>query len=178
MRAFLLLLPFATIAACIAMKLATAGWFIFPGFFAFPVVFLAHLFASFYLATRPTPLTSWAACVALTSNAILLIAFLFQFDIGDGPGWLTVTALYGLWVHGDELAGPRIDLGGLGLLLDLFLLLLSLAASATQVWVGRKLGNSRARDCCSACGYPLAAELRRCSECGQSRSRADLQATS
>ena len=94
-------LGFAAFAAviavgCFLLKWKYGGWLVlFPGMFLYPAVciahFIAHLRPAQATVSRPQLLDR-----ILLSHGCLFVAFLLQYDMGDGPAWLTITEMLGL----------------------------------------------------------------------------------
>jgi hypothetical protein len=85
-------LAVAVILVGLSARFWTAGWFIFflgPVYFIVAVVHIA--FHSRIARDAPHDRGVWT--LIMTSHAVLLVALLLQYDMGDGLGWLTILAL-------------------------------------------------------------------------------------
>lgn len=94
------------ITFCEVIKFKTGGWFIlFPGMIFYPVIGLFHYYFH-SRAIRSLTSISWAfTSLIAVSHLLLILAFLLQEDMGDGPSWLTITALLEKW-FGAESSYP------------------------------------------------------------------------
>lgn len=94
-RSLVLGLATATIVLSLLLKVVTGGWglliFGIPYLFICGIHFLVHSLSARSLLKR-----GWLALAIMSiSDVLLLGAFLLQLDAGDGPQWLTITALTG-----------------------------------------------------------------------------------
>lgn len=105
LRIFLWIIAIAVIAFCLVVRFSTGGWLIIPGLICYPFVSLLHfLFHSRAIAhsgsihQEPGSKAPLLRLVAV-SHILFILAFLFQYDVGDGwptrSDWLTITALLG-----------------------------------------------------------------------------------
>lgn len=94
-RSLIVGLAAVTIALSLLLKMVTAGWgvviFAIPYLGICAIHFFAHSSTARGLLKRRWP----GVAIAAMSDALLLGAFLLQLDAGDGPEWLTITALMG-----------------------------------------------------------------------------------
>lgn len=96
------LLAALVIALCFYLKFVTGGWLLLiPGLGMYPLLGIAHFYFNSQTLSRSEgyPLTIFISIAA--SHLFFVGAFLLQYDVGDGPDWLTITAL----LHG----GPGRD---------------------------------------------------------------------
>ena len=71
------------------------GWFTIIGIFLWPLVGLTHLVAHSIKLPRSGKIQGSRLALITVSHLLFVVAFLLQYDQGDGPGWLTITALLG-----------------------------------------------------------------------------------
>jgi hypothetical protein len=84
------------VALCLFLQFKTwGGWFTIVGIGLWPLVGLAHLVAHFIKLPRSGHIQGSRLVLIAFSHVLLISAFLLQYDQGDGPGWLTITALLG-----------------------------------------------------------------------------------
>jgi hypothetical protein len=84
------------------IKWETAGWFLITdGIVLYPTVIAFHGITHALALSRPAPFFVRLR-VILISHLLLLIGFLLQLDVGDGPGWLAIAQLFG-WKWGNTL---------------------------------------------------------------------------
>jgi hypothetical protein len=95
------------------LRFVTGGWYILAGFVPYILICLAHYGVHSYAASRSSPITHSLIWLFLLSNIFLLAAFLFQYDEGDGPGWLTITAFLDWRFSGTVLSEYGLFYNGL-----------------------------------------------------------------
>jgi hypothetical protein len=86
----------AVVTLCLMVQFqASGGWYTIFGIFLWPAVGAMHLVAH-SIRLKPDSKVSRPRMTLITVSHLLLIsAFLLQYDQGDGPNWLTITALFG-----------------------------------------------------------------------------------
>ncbi len=82
----------AVAGCCFLVRLMTGGWFILVGWIVYTPVCVFHAALHWHASRSPS---QRVVNMAVISNVLLILAFLLQWDIGDGLGWLTITALLG-----------------------------------------------------------------------------------
>jgi hypothetical protein len=87
-------LAFAVALAAIT-KVFAMGWFTLLFLVPYALVLVVHAVIHIREIRRPGPVHGKPLTLILTSHALLLGAFLVQWDAGDGLGWITATALLG-----------------------------------------------------------------------------------
>lgn len=81
------------VAFCAVMKYQTAGWLTLMPFY--PAIGILHYYIH-ARSIRYLRVIGWSLLILIVlSHILLILAFLLQYDLGDGPGWLTITALTG-----------------------------------------------------------------------------------
>jgi hypothetical protein len=102
----------AVAAAGLYLKWKYDGWLtLVPGLFLYPAVCIAHVTAHLRPATRFADRPELLDMILL-SHGCLIAAFLLQYDLGDGPRWLTITEMLGIqlpswWPH--EVVGIPLN---------------------------------------------------------------------
>jgi len=92
--ASLKLIAALVIALCLYLKFVTGGWLtLIPGLGLYPLLSVAHFYFHSQTLSRSesAPLSFFILIIA--SHVLFIGAFLLQYDVGDGPSWLTITAL-------------------------------------------------------------------------------------
>ena len=111
-----LLVPITSLVA----RLYTGGWLIIM----LGVIYLAiagyHAVLHFKIAKRAEPRGGPALIKFVASHVTLLVAFLLPWDVGDGPSWLTISALLADGPGYSSAEWLRIS-PGLGVIYDLAL---------------------------------------------------------
>jgi hypothetical protein len=83
-------------AWCAYVKLKYGGWMtIVPGFVLYPAACIGHV-VSHIPAARAAVERPRLLGMIVVSHLCLVAAFLVQYDMGDGPRWLTITELLGM----------------------------------------------------------------------------------
>jgi hypothetical protein len=88
-----LILIFVICSAFIA-RLYAAGWLLVPMGLIYLTAALLHWRFHYRLAKSATPPSQLTLLAIVLSHLCFIAAFLFQYDYGDGPGWLTITILF------------------------------------------------------------------------------------
>jgi len=83
------------VTLCLVARFMTGGWLIFPGMLVYPVIGITHIWCHAKTIPRFGRIERARMKLMAVSHMCLVIAFLLQWDVGDGPSWLTVTALLG-----------------------------------------------------------------------------------
>jgi hypothetical protein len=106
----------------IAAKISTAGWLLFL-LWPFYLVFAGcHILVHIRIAKPIAAAGGWELLKVIASHVALLLAFLFQWDVGDGPDWITLTdMIYGLGNQPSWMPHMPHDLDALGMVFDLAL---------------------------------------------------------
>jgi hypothetical protein len=81
----------------------SGGWFTIIGIFLWPLVGLMHLVAHSMKLPRSGKIEGSQLTLITVSHLLFIVAFLLQYDQGDGPGWLTITA----WLRDSQVIGSR-----------------------------------------------------------------------
>jgi hypothetical protein len=109
------------IALCLYLKFITGGWLtLIPGLALYPLVSIFHYRFHSQALHRPerTPLSFFM--LITISHFFFVGAFLLQYDVGDDPDWLTITALLhdGPGSEGSQPPSwwPRFELTYMGML--------------------------------------------------------------
>lgn len=95
LRAILL----TVISLSIIVRFATGGWLFLIGLLFLPNYLVIGSLHYFFhsRALRSTQRISISLLILIAvSHTLFVAAFLLQFDIGDGPGWFTITKVLGL----------------------------------------------------------------------------------
>ncbi len=108
------------LAALVARGYA-GGWFIIMLGAVYLAVAIYHAVIHIGIARRVAPLDGAAILKIVAAHAVLLIAFLLQWDVGDGPSWLTISALLAGGPGASRAEWMRLSLGA-GALYDIALL--------------------------------------------------------
>ena len=87
----------ALLTALLSMLIRTLapGWMLILGLklLIYPIICVAHWIIHFF--SLPPPVSKFQARLATTSNALLIAAFAFQIDFGDGPcGMMPITTIF------------------------------------------------------------------------------------
>jgi hypothetical protein len=90
------IITLAIIALCLFIQFRAPGWFFFMGILWWPFVGVVHFLShSKALLRFRSSVQGSLLRLMVVSHILFIVAFLLQYDEGDGPGWLTITALLG-----------------------------------------------------------------------------------
>src|SRR5262245_3165327 len=83
------------VALCLLVQFkAAGGWATIPGLVLWPVVGLLHYLSHSRAIPRTGNVAGSLLALMGTSHVLFICGFLLQYDVGDGPGWLTITSLF------------------------------------------------------------------------------------